>query len=134
MRKAIINSDEDVKKVAMYVCESTGVSLVDLYRKDGKKGARDSEVALSRWIAMYLSELTTNSSGKFIANHFSGRNHSTVIYAREQLESMMDTDKNLKIKVLQILARLNKEAEEKLKNLQAYSDNLDVLRELRTQL
>jgi len=47
---------------------------------------RKKEVVLPRQIAMYLSKRLTNHSLKSIGLHFGGRDHSTVIYACQNIE------------------------------------------------
>ncbi len=56
----------------------------------GKK--RPNSIAIPRQIAMYLSRRLTGSSLKDIGMAFGGRDHGTVIHAKKQVESKMETD------------------------------------------
>jgi len=67
------------------------------------KGRYRHEVE-ARQIAMYILTLKTHASLKEIGRYFGGRDHSTVIYAKETVLDLMDTNKFFKHKVEEILA------------------------------
>ena len=54
------------------------------------------EVAIARQIAMYLSKKRTKASLKTIVLHFGGRDHSTVVHAFNNIESIIDKDLDFK--------------------------------------
>ncbi len=69
----------------------------------GKK--RPNSIAIPRQIAMYLSRRLTGSSLKDIGMAFGGRDHGTVIHAKKQVESKMETD----LRIRDIVRRLEEE-------------------------
>ncbi|MCG3153763.1 MAG: Chromosomal replication initiator protein DnaA [bacterium] len=68
---------------------------------------RKKEVALARQIAMYLAKKLTKHSLKTIGLHFGGRDHTTVIHAIEQVETMMEADSQIKSEVEVLKQRLS---------------------------
>lgn len=57
---------------------------------------RKREVVRARQIAMYLSKKHTQHSLKTIGLHFGGRDHSTVIHAKDTVEDQMETDEQFR--------------------------------------
>jgi len=74
-----------------------------------KETSRKREVVKVRQIAMYLMAKHSKITLKNIGEHFGGKNHSTVIYAKQTVEDLMDSDKKYKADVLAIeqLLKLN---------------------------
>lgn len=64
---------------------------------DFKIQRKTSDIAFPRQIAMYLSKQLTPLSLKDIGREFGGKDHSTIIYAINKIESILNTDPNTKI-------------------------------------
>ena len=60
--------------------------------KDLKGQNRSSSIALPRQLAMYLACGMTELSLKEIGKAFGGRDHTTVLHAREKIKKMVDQD------------------------------------------
>ncbi|MFC1678838.1 chromosomal replication initiator protein DnaA [Elusimicrobiota bacterium] len=60
--------------------------------KDMKSRSRRSEVAFPRQLAMYISAMHTELSTTDIGRAFGGRDHTTVIHARNKIKRMMEKD------------------------------------------
>ena len=67
---------------------------------------RTREVALPRQIAMYLMREEGGVSLPQIGEIVGGRDHSTVIYACDKVNNLMETDEHLRRQILQIRERL----------------------------
>jgi len=68
--------------------------------------SRRKEISLARHIAMYLSIKHTTLGQKSIGEYFGGRNHSSVIYARNNIEKKLKTDENYNYYVNNIISSL----------------------------
>lgn len=71
-----------------------------------KSKMRKREIVQARQISMYLAKSYTKSSLKTIGNFFGGRDHSTVIYACQTVQDLIDTDKKFKSYVQDIQKKL----------------------------
>lgn len=78
-----ISIDKIIEKVAEYY----KVPVNNIREKNRRK-----EVAHCRQVAMYISKSITNYSLKTIGLNFGGRDHSTVIHAIQQIESLLKSD------------------------------------------
>jgi len=87
--KKIININID--SITKTVCNHFNIAENKIREKTRKK-----EVVQARQIAMYLSKEMTNSSLKTIGLHFGGRDHSTVVYACNSIETSKENDSALK--------------------------------------
>jgi len=67
---------------------------------------RTREVALPRQVAMYLLREEGGVSLPKIGELIGGRDHTTVIYACQKVNNLMDTDDRLRRQVLQIREQL----------------------------
>ena len=83
------------------VSRSFGVSNERLLGRE-----RTREVALPRQIAMYLLREEGGVSLPQIGEMIGGRDHTTVIYACDKVNNLMETDEQLRRQVLQIRERL----------------------------
>ena len=72
----------------------------------GRERTRD--VALPRQVAMYLLREEGGVSLPQIGEMIGGRDHTTVIYACEKVNNLMDTDDRLRRQVLHIREQLSK--------------------------
>jgi chromosomal replication initiator protein len=86
VEKVRVSIDKIIEKVAEYY----KVPVNNIREKNRRK-----EVAHCRQVAMYISKEVTNNSLKTIGLNFGGRDHSTVIHAIQQIESMKATDSYL---------------------------------------
>ncbi|PRY48826.1 chromosomal replication initiator protein DnaA [Arcticibacter pallidicorallinus] len=71
-----------------------------------KSKTRKREIVQARQISMYLAKSHTKTSLKSIGQFFGGRDHSTVIYACQTVEDLIDTDKKFKNYVQDIQKKL----------------------------
>lgn len=70
--------------------------------KDLKSPCRKRELTEARQIAMHICYKRTGMTLKSIGDFFGGRDHSTVIYAKETVSDLLDTDKLFKSKYLMV--------------------------------
>ncbi len=82
---------EDIQKV---VAEFYGLKPSDL-----KSKKRAKQISLARQVAMYLSRKLTKLSYPHIGEKFGKKDHSTVIYAENQIEEKLKNDPDLKNKI-----------------------------------
>ena len=68
---------------------------------DMKSPLRKREVTEARQIAMYFIDKLTNLSLKANGKMFGGRDHTTVIYAKQTVEDLMETDPQYKRKLIE---------------------------------
>ncbi|WP_353184430.1 chromosomal replication initiator protein DnaA [Parapedobacter lycopersici] len=71
-----------------------------------KSKVRKREIVQARQISMYLAKNHTKTSLKSIGAFFGGRDHSTVIYACQTVEDLIETDKKFKAYVQDIQKKL----------------------------
>jgi chromosomal replication initiator protein len=76
-----------VEHIQDIVAQRFGLSVDALRGKSRKK-----EIALARMIAMALATENTNNSLKRIGQLFGGRDHTTVIHARDTIRKLLETD------------------------------------------
>jgi len=82
--------------------ESITKAVCDYFKIDENKlrdKTRKKEIVMARQIAMYLSKELTKSSLKTIGLHFGGRDHSTVIYACDAIETLKNKDSSFEEQV-----------------------------------
>lgn len=84
--KSRISIDKIIEKVAHYY----KVPVNNVREKNRRK-----EVAHCRQVAMYISKMITNYSLKTIGLNFGGRDHSTVIHAIQQIDTLLKSDLSL---------------------------------------
>ncbi len=93
-------SIDDVLKV---VTAQFNVRIADLQSK-----RRTNAIVQPRQVAMYLARRITRHSLEEIGRFFGGRDHSTVLYAVEKIESMMRSDERFRAMMVGFLDRLGK--------------------------
>ena len=79
------------------------------FNVDEKKilgSSRRKEVALARHIAMYLATEYTELGQESIGEYFGGKNHSSIIYARNNIKKKLKTDENYNYYVKNIISSL----------------------------
>lgn len=88
-----VEPDQIIKIVA----EAFDISLDDIFSR-----SRSQRIALPRQVAMYLlreeSELSLPKIGEMLGN----RDHTTVMYGHEKISDLLETDKSLRRKVVNI--------------------------------
>ena len=84
--KSRVSIDKIIEKVAQYY----KVPVNNIREKNRRK-----EVAHCRQVAMYISKMITNYSLKTIGLNFGGRDHSTVIHAIQQIDTLLKSDLSL---------------------------------------
>jgi len=83
---------ENIKKV---VAEFYHIKISDILSKK-----RTRNIVRPRQMAMYLSKEFTNHSLPEIGHSFSGKDHTTVMYACRKIEELLRSDDNLKDELL----------------------------------
>lgn len=102
------SADIAISDIQKAVADYFQVSVDDL---KGKK--RIKQIVTPRQVAMYLSrELTINSLPK-IGNEFGGRDHTTVMHAYEKIQEAINTNDDLKDKIIELKKILNKQAKDR---------------------
>jgi chromosomal replication initiator protein len=103
LKNFIKNSSKEIsiEYIQKLVCEYFEVPVELL-----KSQTRKREIVQARQISMYLAKSHTKSSLKSIGMHFGGRDHSTVIYACQTVEDLVDTDKKFRAYVADIQKKL----------------------------
>ncbi|MFN5704380.1 MAG: chromosomal replication initiator protein DnaA [bacterium] len=103
LKNFIKNSSKEIsiEYIQKLVCEYFEVPVEML-----KSQTRKREIVQARQISMYLAKSHTKSSLKSIGMHFGGRDHSTVIYACQTVEDLIDTDKKFRAYVADIQKKL----------------------------
>lgn len=96
--KIRVSIDKIIEKVA----EFYKVPVNNIREKNRRK-----EVAHCRQVAMYISKCVTDHSLKTIGLNFGGRDHSTVIHAIQQIESLKIKDTALSKDIDSIISSLN---------------------------
>jgi len=103
LKNFVKNSAKEIslEYIQSLVCEYFEVPVEML-----KSQTRKREIVQARQISMYLAKAHTKSSLKSIGTFFGGRDHSTVIYACQTVEDLIDTDKKFKGYVTDIQKKL----------------------------
>lgn len=101
----VLNSDQPisvtVEKIISEVAKTFNVAVEDIRSKK-----RNSEVTEARQIAMYILRETTQLSQKAIGAEFSGRDHTTVIYAISTVKDLMAADQHKKRLIQDIIKNI----------------------------
>ncbi len=103
LKNFIKNSSKEISMeyIQKLVCEYFEVPVEMVKSKTRKR-----EIVQARQISMYLAKSHTKTSLKSIGAFFGGRDHSTVIYACQTVEDLIDTDKKFKAYVADIQKKL----------------------------
>jgi chromosomal replication initiator protein len=103
LKNFIKNSSKEIsiEYIQKLVCEYFEVPIEMVKSKTRKR-----EIVQARQISMYLAKSHTKTSLKSIGVFFGGRDHSTVIYACQTVEDLIETDKKFKSYVTDIQKKL----------------------------
>ena len=101
----ILNNDQPppltVEKIIDEVAHTRGVTSDDI-----RSSKRNSNISIARQIAIYAVREITSLSMKSIGDEFGGRDHSTIVYAINQIERNMEKDSKLKSTVDDIIKNI----------------------------
>ena len=101
----ILNNDQPppltVEKIIDEVAHTYGVTSDDI-----RSSKRNSTISNARQIAIYAVREITSLSMKSIGDEFGGRDHSTIVYAINQIEKNMERDSKLKSTVEDIIKNI----------------------------
>ena len=91
----ILNDDQPipitVEKIISDVAEIYNVSAEDI-----RSNKRSSQISMARKVAIYVVREITQMSLVAIGHEFGDRDHSTIVYSINNIESNLKKDKNLK--------------------------------------
>ena len=91
----IINNDQPtpftVEKIIEEVARTFGVTSDEI-----RSAKRSANISKARQMAMYVVREITQLPTEAIGNEFGGRDHSTVVYALQQMEKNLQKDSKIK--------------------------------------
>ncbi|MBI2878949.1 MAG: chromosomal replication initiator protein DnaA, partial [Candidatus Rokubacteria bacterium] len=93
-----------IEQIQRRVAEAFGVKPVDL-----RSATRTRAVAFPRQIAMYLVRQLTHASLAEIGQNFGGKDHTTVLYAVEKIQGVLQEDPKFRRTVDQLIHSLRLE-------------------------
>jgi chromosomal replication initiator protein len=96
-RRSEVKPEDIIKRVA----QTFGITLERMLGRD-----RSHEAALPRQIAMYLMRQEANCSLPQIGAALGGRDHTTVMYACQKVEDMLERDDRLRRQVIDLREQL----------------------------
>lgn len=85
------------KMITIDYIQNVVAKYYNLDPNDFKIQRKTSDIAFPRQIAMYLAKQLTGLPLKTIGKEFGGKDHSTIIYAINKIESVMNVDPNTKL-------------------------------------
>jgi hypothetical protein len=101
--KPFQKKDFTIEYIQKIVCEYANITIPELHWK-----TRMRKIVQYRQIAMYFSKNLTEYSFSEIGAEIGGKDHATAMYACKTVRNLIETDKNFKLKIIEI--------ENKLKN------------------
>ena len=87
-----IGTSQEYADVMVKVILNSVSSCTGIHEYQMKSSSRKREYTIARQIAMTLIRQQTKLSLKSVGKIFGGRDHSTVIYAKETFNDLMETD------------------------------------------
>ncbi len=101
----ILNNDQPapvtVSKIIEEVARTFGVAVNDI-----RSTKRSAAVSKARQISIYAVREITQMPMTSIGDEFGGRDHSTIVYAIQQVEKMMQQDSKIKATVEDIIKNI----------------------------
>jgi chromosomal replication initiator protein len=91
-----------IRSIMQTVCEYCGITMQDM-----TSSKRNRQYSLPRQIAMYLTCKLTAESLPHIGSEFGGRDHSTVVHARDTIAEKQGIDTSVKQMVDDLLKIIN---------------------------
>jgi len=92
----------EIEKIIQEVARAFNVQPQDIYSKK-----RTANLSLARQVAMYCVREVTNLAYDAIGKQFSGRDHTTVIYAVQQITDKIKVQSDLKSTIDDIIKNVN---------------------------
>ena len=98
-----INTGESISldKIQKVVADAYQISVADL---KGKK--KDKKYAVPRQISIYIAREMTEISYMELGNEYSGKDHSTMMYAYNKIHELMKTDPSLESRVKNLMREI----------------------------
>lgn len=87
--------------ILQMVAEDHDLKISDLLAR-----RRTKQIAFARQLAMYLARKLTGHSYEEIGGYIGGRDHTTVLYAYEKVQKLLETDDNVRVVVDRFVNRL----------------------------
>lgn len=84
-------NEEKADRILKFVCAHFNLSKEKICSK-----TRRREISYPRQIAMHLMTKTTSLPLMDIGNYFGGKDHTTVIYARDHIQDLQKVDHDVK--------------------------------------
>ena len=101
----ILNNDQppplSIEKIIEEVARTFGVTANEI-----RSSKRAANISNARQIAIYIAREITQLSMSAIGSEFGGRDHSTIVYAIQQVEKIMKTDQKTKAMVEDIIKNI----------------------------
>ncbi|MBR1778939.1 MAG: chromosomal replication initiator protein DnaA [Clostridia bacterium] len=101
----ILNNDQPppltIEKIIEEVARTFGVSTEDI-----RSSKRAANISNARQIAIYISREITQLSMSAIGEEFGGRDHSTIVYAIQQVEKIQAKDQKMKAMISDIIKNI----------------------------
>lgn len=101
----ILNNDQPppltIEKIIEEVARTFGVTANEI-----RSSKRAANISNARQIAIYIAREITQLSMSAIGSEFGGRDHSTIVYAIQQVEKIMKTDPKTKAMVEDIIKNI----------------------------
>ncbi|MFC1744511.1 chromosomal replication initiator protein DnaA [Candidatus Riflebacteria bacterium] len=91
----------DIERIQTVVSDYFNLELAEL-----KSAKRKKSLTRPRQIAMYLARKLTDNSLSFIGSKFGGRDHSSVLYSIEKIETAIKEDINTREEIEQIKRKI----------------------------
>ncbi|OGG96490.1 MAG: hypothetical protein A2508_06710 [Candidatus Lambdaproteobacteria bacterium RIFOXYD12_FULL_49_8] len=103
--KEVLNLESDPKSLENIIKMVS--SRFDVKPSDLKSDKRTQEISKPRQIAMYICREATDFSFPAIAEHFGGKNHTTVIQAHKKTKELIDNDPEIRQTINAILREIS---------------------------
>ena len=101
----ISSNDIEIDRISYCVSDYFKISIDDIFGQ-----SRQKDIATARKVAMYFAKKYTKCSLKTIGSLIGGRDHSTVVHAVNNIETLVKTEKGMK----KLIDNINKEVKKRL--------------------
>lgn len=96
-----IYSENTIENIQKVVADFYHITVENL---KGKR--RTQQIANARLVGMYLCQMLTDETTSRIGRDFGGRDHATVIHARNKISNSLKVDKKLELEINEIKSKL----------------------------